>query len=52
MVHVISSFEKKGLCIHSPRVLNDFQVPFYNVLLKHVLPIDISAKYKVQLIGQ
>lgn len=36
--------------MYSPRDLYEVPIPFYIILVKHALPIDLNVKFKVQLI--
>lgn len=52
MTHFAPYLDKVKLCIQSPNVhINDlyaFQITIRNFLIKHVLPILLNAKFKVQ----
>lgn len=36
--------------MYSPRDLYEVPIPFYIILVKHELPIELNVKFKVQLI--
>lgn len=52
MTHFAPYLDKMKLCVQSQNVhINDlyaFQFTIHNFLIKHVLPILINAKFKVQ----